>query len=419
MAEIPDVISGELILASYANQIRDRAVMRYQDAPARDLSVPLPNAGDLAYLSDVAYATIYTGSVWHSLLLGTDSDQPIDRNMILGDTFPASPYKFESRRTVAGFQVGARWDVTSISAAAGDQGFSFAVDRDAVPVEVFQMLQNRVRSLTTFEVNTANIEITSADSTSGLRIIRAGRTFRLDPANAGFQFVNFRTEQSDLYFRFSPGTAQRLLIRSDGIEVSGAPLILADSSELVLNQATGLTGTNYGLPLAHPGGTIYGQIIQNQTDMWLDPIDDVFLAAPTTTGGPDVRYNNVGGVNLGGRLSTHGTGYPLRLASSSTERVKKIYKTKMAATDPNHPKRLTEAEMKTWRYQDGYLAEGDPREGEKYLGPTAESLAAVFPFAVDFDADGEPLNLNQDVIRAALIWLASDHERRLAALESV
>jgi len=65
--EIADRIPGEVILASYSNQIRDRAVMRYADPTARDVSNPLPNAGDLAYLTASGVYQVFDGSAWVTL----------------------------------------------------------------------------------------------------------------------------------------------------------------------------------------------------------------------------------------------------------------------------------------------------------------------------------------------------------------
>lgn len=419
MAELADRIPGELILASYANDIRDRALMRYASAAARDLSVPLPNAGDLAYLSDVAFPTIYTGAAWDGFMLTDDSAQPINRNMILGPEFPSSPWKFESRRTVGGFQVGARWDVTSISAAAGDQGFSFAVDVDAAPVGVFQMLQNSVRSLVPFRSGditaTSSFTLTDegADAFRRLTITRGGRVFRIDTDGPGFTTAKLNVE-SGMVLKLTVGDANHLQISQDFVRIQVNAWL---DGYLVLNQSEGQTGTNFTLPLAATSGVRYAQLMTNQVVLFLDSVQDVAIGVPTTSGGLDVRYNNVGGLGSPAGAFSPNEFFPLRFATASSERFKKVYKTKLAATDPNHPRRLTEVESRTWRWKDGYLEEGDPRAGSKYLAPTAESMAEAMPFAVDFDEDGEPLNLNADVIRGALVWLAGDFEKRLTALE--
>ena len=64
MAEIPDRLPGEIIFASYSNDIRDRAVMRYVDRTARDNSVPVPVTGDLAYITTLGVFEIFDGVAW-------------------------------------------------------------------------------------------------------------------------------------------------------------------------------------------------------------------------------------------------------------------------------------------------------------------------------------------------------------------
>jgi len=64
MPEIPDVTPGGTIQTAWGNQIRDRAVMRYASAAARDASVLVPVSGDLAWLDDVNELTIFNALVW-------------------------------------------------------------------------------------------------------------------------------------------------------------------------------------------------------------------------------------------------------------------------------------------------------------------------------------------------------------------
>lgn len=71
MAELTDRLPGEIIFASYANEIRDRAVMRYVDVAARDASEPLPDTGELAYLTSTDELQVYTGTAWVNRLRST------------------------------------------------------------------------------------------------------------------------------------------------------------------------------------------------------------------------------------------------------------------------------------------------------------------------------------------------------------
>lgn len=67
-----DVIPGELIEAVWGNQVRDQSVQPFPDATARDVSIPLPDEGLVAYLSDPGTITVYDGAQWVDLdvLLG-------------------------------------------------------------------------------------------------------------------------------------------------------------------------------------------------------------------------------------------------------------------------------------------------------------------------------------------------------------
>lgn len=72
MAEIPDRVPGGVILASYANTIRDRTAQRYVDPTARDASNPLPIAGELAYIQSLNVLQVFDGTLWVAL-----ADEPL------------------------------------------------------------------------------------------------------------------------------------------------------------------------------------------------------------------------------------------------------------------------------------------------------------------------------------------------------
>lgn len=54
MAELPNVAPGEIIAASYTNDVRDRTLQRYADAAARDAGNPVPASGDMAFVDHPA-----------------------------------------------------------------------------------------------------------------------------------------------------------------------------------------------------------------------------------------------------------------------------------------------------------------------------------------------------------------------------
>ena len=64
MPEIPPVTGGDTIATSWGNPISERVISRYANATARDVAVPVPVAGDPAYLVDVDELQVYDGSGW-------------------------------------------------------------------------------------------------------------------------------------------------------------------------------------------------------------------------------------------------------------------------------------------------------------------------------------------------------------------
>ena len=68
MAELGDVIGGDIITSTFTNQVKDRTVMRYANAAARDASVLTPVSGDLAWLIAEQVVTVYSGTSWSTLV---------------------------------------------------------------------------------------------------------------------------------------------------------------------------------------------------------------------------------------------------------------------------------------------------------------------------------------------------------------
>ena len=73
MPEMPDVVSGENVESAWGNDIRDRTLQRYADSTERDTLVPLPIAGDMAWLDAEGQMTVYTGAAWVAVI---DPDVP-------------------------------------------------------------------------------------------------------------------------------------------------------------------------------------------------------------------------------------------------------------------------------------------------------------------------------------------------------
>ena len=68
MAELGDVTGGDVITSAFTNDVKNRTIMRYTSAAARDASIPTPVEGDLAFLADQNTITYYAGSYWRTIV---------------------------------------------------------------------------------------------------------------------------------------------------------------------------------------------------------------------------------------------------------------------------------------------------------------------------------------------------------------
>lgn len=67
MSEIPDLQGGDEIATSWGNPIKDRTVMRYANAVARDASIPVPVEGDMAFLALENIVTYFATGAWRTI----------------------------------------------------------------------------------------------------------------------------------------------------------------------------------------------------------------------------------------------------------------------------------------------------------------------------------------------------------------
>jgi hypothetical protein len=74
MAEIPDVIPGDPIEASWGNPIRDRSLQRYLSAADRDAKNPVPVDGDMAFLIDSSTTQVFGAGNWNTIVREADGD---------------------------------------------------------------------------------------------------------------------------------------------------------------------------------------------------------------------------------------------------------------------------------------------------------------------------------------------------------
>lgn len=64
-----DVVAGEVIdPVTYGNPVRNRTVQRMSNSADRDASYPVPEAGDICYVADIAQVQIYDGTGWVRLV---------------------------------------------------------------------------------------------------------------------------------------------------------------------------------------------------------------------------------------------------------------------------------------------------------------------------------------------------------------
>ena len=67
MSEIPDLQGGDEIATSWGNPIKDRTVMRYANTVARDVSIPVPVEGDMAFLALENIVTYFATGAWRTI----------------------------------------------------------------------------------------------------------------------------------------------------------------------------------------------------------------------------------------------------------------------------------------------------------------------------------------------------------------
>ena len=99
---------------------------------------------------------------------------------------------------------------------------------------------------------------------------------------------------------------------------------------------------------------------------------------------------------------------------SSSRRYKHDESTDLGELDP---RKLYELPVKTYKYNDDYLSEDDPRHGQTFIGFIAEDVQSAYEPAVDYDDDGKPESWNSRVIVPALLKLVQEQNERLKELE--
>ena len=100
--------------------------------------------------------------------------------------------------------------------------------------------------------------------------------------------------------------------------------------------------------------------------------------------------------------------------SSSSRRYKHGESKDLGEMDPE---KLYDLPVKIYKYNDGYLDKQDKRYGQNFIGFIAEEVEQVYPWAVDYDDNGEPETWNSRIIIPAMMKLIQDLNERVKRLE--
>ena len=100
--------------------------------------------------------------------------------------------------------------------------------------------------------------------------------------------------------------------------------------------------------------------------------------------------------------------------TDSTRRIKNSESEDLGDMDPEALYRLP---VKTYKYNDGYLSDKDPRCGQRFIGFMAEDTEEIYPYAVDYDDDGLPRNWNIRVMVPAMMKLIQRQHGKIIEME--
>ena len=100
--------------------------------------------------------------------------------------------------------------------------------------------------------------------------------------------------------------------------------------------------------------------------------------------------------------------------SSSSRRYKTDESMELGELDP---KKLYRAPVKSFKYADGYLTEGDPGIGKTMIGFIVEDLEEIYPYAVTYE-NGKPEMWNVKMLVPPMLKLIQDQHGEIEALKS-
>ena len=109
--------------------------------------------------------------------------------------------------------------------------------------------------------------------------------------------------------------------------------------------------------------------------------------------------------------------HQLALISGSSRRFK--HDIKKVEKETLNPKRLYDIPIIQFTYNEDYLSEDDPRQGEPICGFIAEDIDEIYPIACDHDEkDGKPNDWNVRYIVPPMLALIQEQNERIKRLEA-
>lgn len=111
-------------------------------------------------------------------------------------------------------------------------------------------------------------------------------------------------------------------------------------------------------------------------------------------------------------------GFLRRYSSSSLKYKTDIKEIDLSINDSWNPLKILDINTYTYKYKDGYLAEGDSGIGKTFLGFLAEDVYNKYPAASVLDEDGHPETWNVMLLVPAMLTLIKDLYKKIEILES-
>lgn len=376
MPELADRIPGEVILSSYANDIRDRtgAGQRYINLAALQASVPLPTAGDSGFLTEDPYlltaADMRSGIpvVWQE---DKDTSGP----------FPAG-FRWVEYITGAGGTIFNALLLSSGQAGSeGPSGHRWALDASGQG-------NFRIRGLNMPDGLSDQTWLQLPGSGSGTGWLRLPATgqFQIRRRESGAEDRLLSVSGEDFSDGFTFWTHDENLedyrpVLFGRIDRTGAQVALVGDQNF--------GGTAPRLGITHKA--FEGQ------DQSTTPTSILYLESAVTTGSGNYRHPSAGWTPQG-----FPTLYAVHRDSGSSKRWKdgidrtKANRKAMAAL-------LGKLKPASFTYKADYLPEDDERAGVEMWGLIAEDIEKVAPGLVDHDEDGKPAQVSWRQITTLMI----------------